>query len=66
MVKHNVKVVIRTRPTANFASKKVRILWDEKDVLDVFDKQVAESMSQLLPCNFIDKITKSYAEALAL
>ncbi len=25
MVKHNVKVVIRTRPTANFASKNLHI-----------------------------------------
>ena len=25
MVKHNVKVVIRTRPTANFASKNLQI-----------------------------------------
>jgi hypothetical protein len=62
LYKYNATMLI----VADFALPKVKILWDEADVLTKFDNHMAESMKELLPCNFVDNITRSYVDALRL
>jgi|AntAceMinimDraft_6_1070360.scaffolds.fasta_scaffold20490_2 hypothetical protein len=49
---------------ADFSPEKVRILWDEADVAEVFDSQVAESMKNLMPATFTERIVNDYVRTL--
>jgi hypothetical protein len=49
---------------ADFSPERVRILWDEADVAEVFDSEVAESMKNIMPATFTERIVNDYFKTL--
>jgi hypothetical protein len=49
---------------ADFSQSKVRVLWDKADVTSAFGKEMAADMTELLPDNFVKRISKRYVENL--
>jgi len=45
---------------ADFAEPKVRVLWTQSDVADVFGSKVAQEMVSLLPWSFTERIVETY------
>jgi len=47
---------------ADFKSEKVKVLWDEKDFIKVFGKEIPKEVVGLLPSTFIKRIIDAYLE----
>jgi hypothetical protein len=47
---------------ADFKSEKVKVLWDEKDFIKVFGKEIPKEVVGLLPSTFIRRIIDAYIE----
>lgn len=60
LYKYNATMLI----VADFSNTRVKVLWNEKDVQKFFGNKLAEAITPILPCYFIDRITSSYLGAL--